>query len=80
MGGRVERAANIGAYTRHIEAVRRDVPANRLLELEGSDGWEPLCRFLGVDVPAGPFPCLNEREHTRGLLKAALWTHEAIQV
>ncbi|KAK9821442.1 hypothetical protein WJX81_007407 [Elliptochloris bilobata] len=21
-----------------------------------TDGWEPLCRFLGVDIPARPFP------------------------
>jgi hypothetical protein len=22
-------------------------------------GWEPLCRFLGVDVPDEPFPRVN---------------------
>ena len=25
------------------------------------DGWEPLCRFLNVPVPAGPFPRTNDR-------------------
>ena len=80
MGGSIERAANIDFFKRHIEAVRRDVPADRLLEFKVTDGWEPLCRFLGVDVPHGPFPYLNERQSTRDLLKAALWTHEAIQV
>lgn len=80
MGGRIDRVANIDFFKRHIEAVRRDVPADRLLEFKVTDGWEPLCRFLGVDVPQGSFPHLNEREYTRDLLKAALWTHEAIQV
>ncbi len=26
------------------------------------DGWEPLCAFLGKDVPDVPFPRANERE------------------
>lgn len=80
MGGRIERASNIDFFNRHIEAVRRDVPADRLLEFKVTDGWEPLCRFLGVEVPRSSFPHLNEREYTRDLFKAGLWTHEPIQV
>ena len=26
------------------------------------EGWEPLCRFLGKDVPDVPFPRVNDRE------------------
>ena len=26
------------------------------------DGWEPLCAFLGEDVPAGEFPSGNAKE------------------
>jgi hypothetical protein len=33
-------------------------------------GWEPLCRFLGVPVPQGkPFPHLNERSEFQRMLK-----------
>jgi hypothetical protein len=48
------------AIERHTEAVKRAVPADRLLVWEASDGWEPLCEFLGVAVPSAPFPHLND--------------------
>ncbi|BCL13248.1 sulfotransferase family protein [Micromonospora sagamiensis] len=51
----------IACYERHNEAVRREVPADRLLEYRAGQGWEPLCRFLGVEVPDSPYPHLNER-------------------
>jgi hypothetical protein len=35
------------------DEVRRHVPADRLLEFKVTDGWEPLCRFLGIDVTHG---------------------------
>ena len=25
------------------------------------EGWEPLCKFLGVDVPSKPFPHRNKK-------------------
>ena len=40
--------------------MRQAVPADRLLEYEVKQGWEPLCDFLGVAVPAEPFPHLND--------------------
>ena len=36
--------------------VRAEVPADRLLVYEVTQGWEPLCAFLGVPVPDEPFP------------------------
>ena len=59
--GRFEdRALAIDVFNRHNEQVRRDVPADRLLVYEVSQGWGPLCTFLGVPVPEGkPFPHLN---------------------
>ncbi|MBV8733724.1 MAG: hypothetical protein JO120_02970 [Solirubrobacterales bacterium] len=50
----------IEAFNRHTEAVRSHVPADRLLIWEPSDGWEPLCEFLEVDVPDTPLPRLND--------------------
>ena len=36
------------------------VPKERLLEYRVQDGWEPLCRFLDVDVPDAEFPRIND--------------------
>jgi hypothetical protein len=49
-------------YERHNEQVRRDAPADRLLEWRATDGWEPLCTALGVPEPDEPFPRVNTRE------------------
>ncbi|VDP74088.1 unnamed protein product [Echinostoma caproni] len=42
--------------------VQRKVPKERLLVYRVQDGWEPLCKFLQMDVPNQPFPCVNERD------------------
>ncbi|KAJ3541909.1 hypothetical protein NM208_g4375 [Fusarium decemcellulare] len=47
-------------YRRHYAKVRDLTPPERLLEFKLEDGWEPLCRFLGKDIPASEFPRLNE--------------------
>jgi Sulfotransferase domain len=53
--------ALIDAFVAHNEEVKRVVPPKRLLVWEVTDGWEPLCEFLGVDVPAEPLPHANDR-------------------
>jgi hypothetical protein len=55
-------------FDEHYAAVRRDVPADRLLEYEVGQGWQPLCDFLGVPVPDEPFPQLNDRTSFSALL------------
>jgi Sulfotransferase domain len=45
---------------RHHDEVKRAVPADRLLVWTFTDGWEPLCQFLGVPVPDAPFPRVND--------------------
>jgi hypothetical protein len=49
-------------FAEHNEAVRRTVPAGRLLEFDVRQGWGPLCDFLGVPVPDEPFPRTNDRQ------------------
>jgi hypothetical protein len=49
-------------YERHNELVRREAPADRLLEWRAAEGWEPLCRALDLPVPDTPFPRVNTRE------------------
>ena len=47
-------------FDEHYAAVREAIPADRLLEWEIKEGWEPLCSFLGVEAPDEPFPHLND--------------------
>lgn len=51
--------ATLKAYRRRTEEVRDEVPAEMLLVFDVAEGWEPLCRFLEVPVPDGPFPHRN---------------------
>ena len=36
------------------------VPKDQLLVMELSQGWEPLCKFLGKPIPDEPFPRAND--------------------
>ncbi|OJJ43595.1 hypothetical protein ASPZODRAFT_73923 [Penicilliopsis zonata CBS 506.65] len=49
-------------YRQHYETIRRVTPRERLLDFKLEDGWEPLCAFLGKDVPDVPFPRVNDRQ------------------
>ena len=53
------------AFEEHYAHVREIVPKERLLEYRVQEGWEPLCRFLGTEVPAEEFPRGNEPEAFR---------------
>src|SRR5262249_47166101 len=59
----------IAAFNRNIEEVRRAIPPSRLLEFDVREGWEPLCRFLGVPVPADPFPRLNDTASAQAMIR-----------
>jgi hypothetical protein len=68
-GGNVEDKAHVMAtMARHNAAVKAAIPPERLLVYEVSDGWAPLCGFLGVPVPAEPFPVSNTRDSFRARL------------
>jgi len=56
-----DRETCIAAFNRNTEQVRDTIPANRLLLFDVSEGWGPLCKFLGVPFPATPFPHHNLR-------------------
>jgi hypothetical protein len=49
-------------FERHNAAVRAEIPTERLLVYDVSQGWGPLCDFLAVPVPSTPFPRINSRE------------------
>jgi Sulfotransferase domain len=52
----------IDQFKRHNEEVKATVPPERLLVWEVTEGWEPLCEFLELPVPAEPLPHVNDRE------------------
>ena len=52
------------------DRVRREVPAEKLLEFNPADGWAPLCRFLEVPVPDEPFPFINDAAEFKADMRA----------
>lgn len=60
-GAMPDRKRTIEQYEQHLAEVRAAVPAERLLVYSVSEGWGPLCAFLGVPEPDTPFPNVNER-------------------
>ena len=58
-----DRAKAIAHYKQHIENVKSAVPSDRLLIYSVDQGWGPLCGFLGVPLPVGAFPSVNDRTY-----------------
>jgi len=63
-----DRKRCIAAFERHNAAVCAGVPDGRLLVFDPTQGWGPLCAFLGVPVPDAPFPSVNTTEQFRTML------------
>jgi len=63
-----DRARAIARYNEHIEEVKAAVPPDRLLIFKADQGWGPLCEFLGVPVPEGPFPNVNDRAQIKKVI------------
>lgn len=66
----LDRDHAIEVFERHTAEVVAGVPADRLLVFEVAQGWEPLCSFLGVDVPDVPFPRVNDSAWMRRRINA----------
>jgi hypothetical protein len=61
--GRVkDRAFMTDWFKRRNQQVIDALPPERLLVFSPKEGWKPLCAFLGVPVPAAPFPRVNSRD------------------
>ena len=66
-----DKAAIVAEFEAHNEEVKRVIPPERLLVFDVKQGWEPLCKFLGVPVPEGPFPRVNDAKQFQGYTKRA---------
>jgi hypothetical protein len=69
-GSRIEdREYMVDYFERRTEAIKSEVPPERLLVYSVKEGWDPLCAFLGIDVPEESFPHVNSREETARVLE-----------
>jgi Sulfotransferase domain len=73
------------SYLDHNELVRKVCPPERLLEFKLGSGWQPLCEFLGAEVPEVPYPNINDKEmfvgfHKSMLDRAMLWAAQKVLV
>ena len=60
--GRFEDKAHaITIYTQHNQQVKNTLSSENLLVFNVSDGWEPLCTFLDIDIPDVDFPYRNSQ-------------------
>jgi len=55
----------IGRFKQHIDNVKAEIPPERLLVYSVTEGWGPLCAFLGAPEPEAPFPHANDRDSYR---------------
>ncbi len=54
-----DKGKTIEVFERHNQQVRQTIPADRLLEWQATEGWEPICGALDLPVPDEPFPHTN---------------------
>lgn len=67
----LDRDVLCAAFDAHIAAVKATIPSSQLLVYRVTEGWEPLCAFLGVPVPQEPFPRTNNRSEFWDKVSAA---------
>ncbi|KAJ5098952.1 hypothetical protein N7532_005953 [Penicillium argentinense] len=69
-GGSFERNGR-QVYQEHYDRVRKMAAERKmeLLEYEVTDGWGPLCKFLGHDMPENPFPRGNDKQEVNTRIK-----------
>jgi hypothetical protein len=69
-GRRGDRQLAVDFFHRHVDQVKAYVAPERLLVFDVAEGWRPLCGFLGLDVPAEPFPRINDAKAFNRMLAA----------
>ncbi|PTB42446.1 hypothetical protein M441DRAFT_191146 [Trichoderma asperellum CBS 433.97] len=61
------------AYLDHYKRINEIVPPGRVLNFNVAEGWEPLCNFLGKDIPHVPFPNVNNKNDFLAGRRRRLW-------
>ncbi|WP_372366686.1 sulfotransferase family protein [Candidatus Uabimicrobium sp. HlEnr_7] len=57
-----DKAFAIDKYHHYCQEVKDIIPKEKLLIYEVSQGWQPLCQFLGCNIPNEIFPQKNIRK------------------
>lgn len=63
------------SFQDHYDKIRALVPAECLLEYHVSEGWEPLCKFLGKPVPSEDTPFINQTAEINSKLSHMFWVN-----
>nr|CAB3262191.1 uncharacterized protein LOC100178565 [Phallusia mammillata] len=63
-------------FRQHNYNVLKKAPMDKLLVYNVSEGWEPLCEFLGVEIPDKPFPHKNK---DAGVMKEMAQNNKVVQ-
>ena len=61
---------SVAYFNNWVEEVKRTVPEEKLLVFNVKEGWEPLCKFLNVPIPEGPFPHTNDSAQMKKFIKS----------
>nr|XP_018667268.2 uncharacterized protein LOC101242256 [Ciona intestinalis] len=56
----ISRTILLRLFRSHTQDVIQNAPKEKLLLFRLSDGWGPLCDFLGENIPDTPFPHMNK--------------------
>ena len=65
-GGDYSEENSIAIFNKWKQEVIDKAPKDKLLVYEVTEGWKPLCDFLGVNVPSdAEFPHVNDTENFR---------------
>ena len=60
----------IGVYEENIREVQATISEDRLLTYHVGSGWQPLCEFLGKDIPNQDYPRTNSTQEFVERLKS----------
>mmetsp|Transcript_55094 Transcript_55094/g.103296 ORF Transcript_55094/g.103296 Transcript_55094/m.103296 type:complete len:273 (-) Transcript_55094:49-867(-) len=80
-----ENATCKGNFTAFYKKAKAIIPPERLLIFNYSDGWGPLCKFLGKPIPDEPFPFADafhreEAEASSSFLQSDLQLHPRVEL
>jgi hypothetical protein len=67
-----DRAFMTDYFRRHTETVKAAIAPERLLIYEVGEGWDRLCKFLGVPVPDEPYPSENSTADFQARVRAQM--------
>ena len=72
-------AAAVDFYNQWVAEVKEKVPPENLLIHEAKEGWEPICKFLGLPVPSNPYPVTNSTaEQEQGIRQRLIMAYMLI--